>query len=166
MEIENNPVAQTESTEKKYLELNEDINKILLSAGNWSKFLAILGFVFMGLMVFAGFMMSIVLSFLPMIDDNPFPFPPFLFGIIYFVVAAVYFLPLLYLFRFSSHINKAINSGNQDLLTSAFKNLKAHYRFIGIFMIVSFCLYIVAIIVMVIVGLFAGFSAGFSNLNA
>ncbi len=165
MDSEINPMEQPVAAEKKNLEITGDINKYLDSASKWSKFLAILGFVFIGIMVVAGFIMSIAMSFLPFGQNNFFPFPPFLFGLIYLVIAAIYLLPLLYLFRFSTYIQRALATGNQNLLASAFKNLKAHYKFIAIFIIVMFCLYIVMMFVMVFVGFFTEMTSGISNMN-
>ncbi|WP_346858237.1 DUF5362 family protein [uncultured Draconibacterium sp.] len=148
------------------LEITNELGQILQSAGKWGKFLAILGFVFMGMMVFGGFVMSIVFLVIPGDLAGEMPFPPFLFGLIYLIIGAIYFLPILYLYRFSSNINKAVHSKNQDQLNIAFTNLKAHYRFIGIFTIVMFALYILAFIIMMFVGIFAGFADGVPGLSA
>ena len=166
MEIETNPSEQTLAPEEKNLEISDEIKKDLLTAGKWAKFLAILGFIGMGLMVVAGFIMSIVMAFLPLGQNYPLPFPAFWLGFIYLVLALIYILPLLYLYRFATHIKQALSSDNQQLLTSAFRNLKAHYRFISILIIVMFCVYIVALIVTIFVGLFAGLASGVSNINA
>ncbi len=152
----------------KNLEITGDINAHLTEAGKWGSFLAILGFVFIGLMVMVGFVVSIVFAFLPSaaLGGSPdFPFPTFLFGLIYVVMGALYFLPLLYLFRFSSRVKQALKYQSQEKLSSAFQNLKAHYRFIGILMIVILALYVLMFIVMIFAGLFAGM-AGFLGMPA
>lgn len=166
MTTENETAGQQLPEEPQKLEITNELGEVLQSAGKWGKFLAILGFVFMGLMVFGGFVMSIVFLVMPGDIAGEMPFPPFLFGLIYLLMGAIYFLPILYLYRFSSNINKAVLSKNQDQLAVAFTNLKAHYRFIGIFTIVLFALYLLAFIIMMFVGIFAGFASGVSGLSA
>lgn len=158
----NNEDQQTEQAipvEKNELEFTKEISGHLQGAGKWGKFLAILAFIVMGLMVFGGIVMSIVLAFIPTGTSSSMPFPPYLFGVIYLVIGAIYFLPILYLYRFSTGIRQALISKDQNKLAKAFYYLKAQYRFIGIFTIVVFCLYFVLLVVMVAAGLFAGLSS-------
>jgi hypothetical protein len=42
----------------------------------------------------------------------------------------------------------AIASGNQEKMTSAFKNLKSMFKFVGILTIIIIAIYILAIVVM------------------
>lgn len=163
------PENKINQPEVKNLEITGDINVHLTDAGKWASFLSILGFVFIGLIVMGGFVMSIVFAFMPgpaLGSNHFFPFPAFLIGLIYLVMGAVYFLPILYLFRFSSRIKQALKYKNQERLSSAFMNLKAHYRFIGILMIVVLALYAIMFVVMLFAGLFAGMAAGFLGTPA
>lgn len=144
--------------EENTLRITNEIIIQLNDAGKWGKFLAIMGFVTMGFMVLAGFVMSIVMAFVPMPSGNPFPFPPFLFGFFYLLLALIYLFPVLYLYRFSTGIKQAILLKNQEQLTKAFFYLKALYRFIGILTIVFLALYPIIIVVMIIVGVFSGIS--------
>jgi len=151
------PTANNIEQNKESLEISEEIKNQLNGAGGWAKFLAILGFVFMGMMVIAGFIMSIVLAVIPNKAFGSLPFPSFLFGIFYLIMAAIYFLPILYLYRFSSGIKKALLLKNQNQFAKAFSNLKAHYRFIGILMIVLLALYPILIAIMIFAQVFHGF---------
>lgn len=154
LQPEENKVEQ----EVKTLEITDEIKNNLIEAGRWSKFLAILGFIFMALMIMMGFFLSVALALIPKTGATQMPFPPFLMGVFYLVMAGIYFLPLLYLYRFSSGIKQALHLKNQDRLANAFFNLKAHYRFIGILMIVMLALYVLVFVVMIFAGLFAGLS--------
>jgi len=158
MNTENQPLEQVETIEPKKLEITSEIKNDLNQAAKWSKFLAILGFVFMGLMVFGGIIMSLVMAFIPTGSSGIMPFPPLLIGIIYIVMAAIYFFPVLYLYRFSTSIKQALFLKDQNKLTKAFYNLRAHYRFIAILAIVMLCLYPLMIIGMVAAGIFGGLS--------
>lgn len=153
-QTEENKVEQEENT----LKITGEITSQLNDAGKWGKFLAIMGFIMMGFMVLAGFVMSIVMAFIPLPSNSPFPFPPFLFGIFYLILAMVYLFPVLYLYRFSTGIKQAILLKNQDQLTRAFFNLKAFYRFIGILTIVFLALYPLLIVGIIVIGVFSGFS--------
>lgn len=139
------------------LELTEEINQNLHSAGRWSQFLAILGFIGTGFMVIAGITMSIIMAFIPSSDADLFPFPLALIGLLYIVLAGVYFLPIFYLYRFSSSIKQAVALKKQDQLSNAFNNLRAHYKTFGIIMIVLMCLYPIMIVGIVIFSVFSGF---------
>ena len=152
------PEENKTEQESKTLEITAEVATHLDGAGKWGKFLAILGFVFMGLMVMAGIILSIVFAFIPKGGFGGFPFPTFLIGVFYLVMAAIYILPILYLYRFSTGIKMALMLKNQEQMVKAFRNLKALYRFIGIFTIVVFALYILMIVVMLFAGLFTGFS--------
>jgi hypothetical protein len=155
--------SQVETTQN--LEITKDIGIHLNKAGKWGNFLAILGFIAMGFMVVTGFVVTVAMTFVPTTTAQAFPFPPFLFGIFYLIIGAVYFFPILFLFRFSTSIRSALSLNNQNQLLKAFYNLRKHYRFIGILMIVFLALYAVIIAVAFAAGIFAGFS-GFPGLNA
>ncbi|QGY45332.1 hypothetical protein GM418_17120 [Maribellus comscasis] len=164
MDTENQQAKQTLAeksriiNEVKTLEITDEVSTYMNEAGKWGKFLAILGFVFMGLLVAGGFVMSIVFALIPTENFGGLPFPTFLIGVFYLIIGAIYFLPILYLYRFSTGIRMALSLKNQRLFSKAFYNLKALYRFIGIFMIVIFAIYLLMIVIMIFAGLFAGFS--------
>ncbi|WP_340112406.1 DUF5362 family protein [Maribellus mangrovi] len=169
MDIENSENIQPEEnnnqTVPQKLEVNDQIIEQLISAGKWAKFLAILGFVFIGFMVLMGFMISVIMSFMPSGPFRHMPIPGFLFGFVYLVIGIVYFFPILYLLRFSTNIQQAISTNNTLKMLKAFENLKSHYRYIGIVMIVMLGLYLLTFVFMVFAGMLAGFS-GFTGMQA
>ncbi len=70
------------------------------------------------------------------------PYPGFLVGFIYVLMGLLYFFPIYYLFRFSAQVRPALASKNPQDLESALENLKSHYKFIGILMIVMISIYV------------------------
>lgn len=154
------PVENIQIDRDNKFEITQEIRTNLHTTAKWSQFLAILGFVGMGFMVFAGLIMSVVMSVMPGDVASDFPFPPFLLGAIYIIMAAIYLFPLLYLYRFSSGIRNAFNKNNQEYLSNAFANLKSHYKTVGIIMIVFLCLYPIMIVGMIVFGIFSGMSGG------
>ena len=133
------------------LELNELAVSALRESAKWCTFLAILGFIGIGFMILAGVFMSVAMSAIP---DNPAfgsamgPFSAIkaYIGIMYIVIAALYFFPIYYLYKYASGTKRGIESGNSDVLADASVNLKSHHKFLGIAAIVIISMYILIII--------------------
>ena len=120
-----------------------DISRANLgAAAKWGKFLAIVGFVFCGLMIVGGIAAQLVLP-----STNSYGYSnSFLqyIGIIYVVFAAILFFPCFYLMKFSNKMQDAIRVSNQESLDAAFINLKSMFKFYGIFTIVILIIYALA----------------------
>jgi hypothetical protein len=129
--------------------LNERAIEALRVSGQWSYFLAILGFIGIGLMLIAGLFMG-----MGMASASRYGGPAGdmmggmggIFTVFYFVLAAIYFFPVFYLFRYASGIRSAVAVRNEEAIADALTNLKTHHKILGIMMIVLICLYILAII--------------------
>ncbi len=120
--------------------LNETAKEYLKETAKWTRFLAILGFIGIGLMVFGGLSMGVFGS-MASSEFNALPFPSFVFTLIYLGVAALYYFPVSYLWKFSNKMREALAGNNEDDYTSAFENLKSHYKFIGILAAIVMGLY-------------------------
>ncbi len=123
----------------------------IYEASKWAKFLAILGFIFVGLIAIGGLLSGIAFSFASS-QFSMFPFPPILFSFVYLLLAILYFFPALYLYNFSTQSQKAIVSTNGNTMDDALKNLKSHFKFIGIMAIIVIALYIIGFILAVVMG--------------
>ncbi|SFZ94377.1 hypothetical protein SAMN05428642_104136 [Flaviramulus basaltis] len=140
------------------LELTEDIKGLLKETTSWSYFLSILGFIGIGLMVIFGIFFGAIMSTRALGDVNPYAglgFSMGYFGLIYVVLALVYFFPVYYLFNFSRKMKTALSNTNKDDFKLAFTNLKSHYKYIGIFTITIISIYILIFII----GIFASISS-------
>lgn len=113
-------------------------------------------------------MISVIMSFMPSGPFQHLPVPGFLFGFVYLAIGIVYFFPILYLLRFSTNIQQAISANSTQQILLAFKNLKSHYRYIGIVMIVMLGLYLLMFVFIVFAGMLAGLSGftGFTGMQA
>lgn len=132
----------------------------LSEARKWAKFIAIISFIGMGIMVITGLVMGLVMdSLTSAASQTPMPFSGSVFMIMYLALAAIYFFPVYYLFRFSEAMGNALASGSEEVMTSAFGYLKSHYKFIGILLIVSMAVGILAIIGAVLAGIFGLFNS-------
>ena len=123
----------------------------LNETGRWGKFLAILGFCFIGLMVLIGLFAG---SFVAQATGDG-SIPGFAFTLLYLVIGALYFFPVYYLYKFSKQVRTALARKDNKELDSAFENLKSHYKFLGIAMIIVLAIYAVALLG----GLLAGAAA-------
>ena len=136
------------------LEITEDIKGFLKETSSWSYFLAILGFVGIGLMTIFGVFFGAIMSSGAMGANNPYEslgFSVGYLGFIYVVLALIYFFPVYYLFNFSKKMKSALRTTNRDDFKLAFSNLKSHYKFMGIFTIIIISIYVLIFII----GIFA-----------
>lgn len=142
---------ETNSPFEQFEELRIDriSREFLTETAKWANFLSILGFIGLGLMVIVSLFMFVVgasNSFMPMGSG-------IFVGIFYILIAGFYFVPINYLYKFSSNMKDALRTNNQASLTSSFEYIKSHYKFIGILTIVIMGIYIL----MILWGMFATF---------
>ena len=138
----NNPITQLEQ-----LTLTSASKRFLRETAKWSFFLSIIGFILIGLMlllaIFANTIFGMAAVMQPGLPEN--------FGMImtitYLVLAIIYFFPVYYLLQFSNKMKKALSTKDDDTLANAFEMLKAHYKFIGVFTIITLSLYVLLIVV-------------------
>ena len=136
------------------LNVSSTIMGFLKETSTWTYFLSILGFIGIGLMLLFGVFFSVVMGLIS--GGNPYDnlgMDMSYFGLIYIVLALLYFFPVLYLFNFSRKTKLALKTNNNDDLTTAFSNLKSHYKFMGVFTIVVISIYILAFVIAVIAGM-------------
>ena len=132
--------------------LNDLAVSALRESAKWCMFLAVVGFIFIGLMVIIGAFMSIAMSAMPSDPYGGMGASPFMaikgyLGAFYIVLALLYFFPVYYLFNYAKGTKQALESGNSDVMANALVNLKSHHKFLGIFTIVMIAIYILAFIV-------------------
>lgn len=144
------------------LQLNEQAVAGLRESAKWSTFLSILGFIGIGFMVVAGIFAGIAMSAIP---DNPYgngmnPLGPMkaILPLIYLVLAAIYFFPVLYLYKYAKGMKEALNYQNPNILSDACVQLGKHHKFLGIMTIVLISLYLIIVVGMV--AFFASMAGG------
>lgn len=135
-------IDQIESNE---LSLTSGSKAFLNETAGWAKFLSIVGFVFIGLMAAIGlFAGSFISDLMEAQTGMSMTGGAFLTGF-YLLMAVLYFFPVYYLFQFSSKMKAALAQQSAELLQQAFQNLKSHYKFMGIFMIVILAFYAIVL---------------------
>ncbi len=127
------------------LSLNKQSKSFLLETAKWSKFLAIMGFIMIGFLVFFGLFFGTIMTAFSQINpaasglENA---PMGFLGLIYVGMALLYFFPIWYLYKFATKMKMALKTDDEAELTEAFSNLKSHYKFVGIFTIIILALYL------------------------
>lgn len=132
--------------------------EFLKETAKWTKFLAILGFVGIGLMVLG----SLVMLFAPssLMSNGDFPFGGKIFMmLLYLAFAVLYYFPISYLYQFSENTKKAIVNNDNNAIRDAFEFLKSHYKFMGILTIILLAFYAI----MIFIGLIGAGAAAMMN---
>lgn len=135
-------IDQIESND---LSLTSGAKTFLNEAAGWTKFLSIVGFVFIGLMVIVGLFAGSFISDMMEAQTGTSMMSGAFLTVFYLLFAALYFFPVYYLFQFSSKMKAALAQQSSELLQQAFENLKSHYKFMGILMIVILGFYVIAL---------------------
>lgn len=115
------------------------ITNYLLETAKWGKFLAIVGYVSIGLLGLLAIFMMIGLS--AMSDFSGTDFPMGAFGFFYIIMGALYYFPVTYLYQYAVQIKKGLKSNDITTITSSFQNLKSLFKFMAIVTIVIFSIY-------------------------
>ena len=135
------------------LELNELAIDSLRTSAKWSTFLSIIGFIGLGFILLPALLVGSVFS--TMSDNmgmamNPMAGIMKFMPLFYVFLAAIYFFPVYYLFKYAAGMKKALNFRNSEMVAESLLYLKSHHKFLGIMTIVVISLYIVGMIAMVI----------------
>ena len=132
--------------EIRKIEIENETLKYLNTARKWAMFLAIIWFIFLGLIIVIGLISGTFLTAFNS-GEKSLGIPESLMFIPVLLVALLYFFPVLFLFRFSKHTSHAIQTLDKLEFHKAMKNLKSYFAYIGIMIIVVFSFYIVVLIV-------------------
>ena len=137
------------------LQVDHTGTQYLAQAAKWGRFLSLIGFVFVALMavfsLFAGTLFSKTMTSLSGMGGSGTVELSTAFNWVisffYLLIAALWFMPVLYIYRFSTKMQAALRSNDQQLLNDSFKNLKSCFRFMGIMTIIGLSFYVLAIII-------------------
>jgi hypothetical protein len=107
----------------------------------WVKFVAIVGFVMIGLMVLGALLMFAAGAMAPSPGPMGGAFGP-IFGVLYLLFAALYFFPCRYMYRYAKAIANIPASG-QGAMEEALRQQKSWWKFVGILTLILVVLYVV-----------------------
>jgi hypothetical protein len=138
--------------------ISDQVFYYLSDIRRWTKFLAIIGFITIALMV----LFSLIFLMLPEgFRDSGIPFyDARIVSAIYLVNALIFFFPALYLYKFSKNLRNSLRSGDESSLIRAFRFLRAHYRFLGIITIILLALGALSMVMGFFAAIFSVFMVG------
>ena len=136
------------------MQLTEQAKKYLMEASKWANFIAIVGFIAIGLLIIMSFSIGTILASLP--EGSLGGLSPKFFSFFYLIAAGIYFIPVFFLFQFGQKTKQALMQDDHNLLTFALKKLLSHYKFIGILFIIFIALYFFLILFGAFGALFMG----------
>ncbi len=130
------------------------------SLRKWAMFFAVLGFIFigMGILSMIGFaFFGLSEAFMPQHMPNQMPaqMPTALNTIniiITLIAVVIYFIPVLYMYRFSVRTKKAILKNSSESFELAIQALNYHFQFVGILTIIFLVFYVFFIGIFIIFG--------------
>jgi len=144
---------QSPITQLEELTITSASKRFLKETAKWAFFLSIIGFILIFLMlifaIFANTIFGMAAQMQPGMPDNI----GMIMTVTYLVLAVVYFFPVYYLMQFANKMKKAIATKNDETLAKSFEMLKSHYKFLGVFTIITISLYVLLIIFSAIGGL-------------
>jgi len=132
------------------LVVNGESAGYLKETGGWARFLAIVGFCSIALLLVFAFFVGSLMSSLGM--GAQLAGMEFLMGLYYFIIALLYFFPTLFLFRFASNVIDAVQANDTATLVTALRNLKSCFKFIGILTAIGLGLVILVLLFAVLAG--------------
>jgi hypothetical protein len=143
--------------EIRRIEIGQETLKHLNTLRKWTMFLAVSGFILVGLIITLGLITGTFLAAFSNSDKMP-GIPDTLVYAAFITVILIIFFPMLFLFRFSKHISKAVLKLESKEMHIAVKYLKRYFIYIGVILIVIISAYIASII---LAGTSAAFLQGF-----
>jgi hypothetical protein len=131
--------------EKKKIEIGEETLKHLNTLRKWTMFLAVSGFIFLGIIIALGLITG---TFLQAFNhsDKTLGLSDALVLAGFIGLALLTFFPVFFLFRFSKHTSNALTTPDRKNMHKAIKSLKRFFIYIGILLIVSLAIYIFSLI--------------------
>lgn len=137
------------------LVIDDQVRGFLAEVAKWAKLLSIVGFVGLAFVVLIGVFFGSILASLPGGGSGELLAASGAYSFMYIISAALYAIPLYYLFSFASSTKVALQNDDQVYLRKAFERLKSHYKFLGIMTLVVLGFYLLLFIGALLFGGFA-----------
>ncbi|MGI6338985.1 MAG: hypothetical protein ACOXZV_06350 [Bacteroidales bacterium] len=132
--------------ENSIIEVTPITEKNLNASRKWAMFLAVVGFIVLGLMIFLGIITGAFLSAFKS-EDVTLGIQENIIAVMFIVFLLIYFLLVLYLFRFSKSARDAIQNHDRKKLEKTFKYLRKFFTLAGILVISIILVYLLILII-------------------
>ena len=137
-------ISDQPQQENNNLHINKNVKGYLLETAKWGQFLAIMGYIFVGLMVIIAFVFILASKYFPGLNTNgSFTLG---FGALYLLLSGLYMIPVTYLYRFSTQVKHGLINQDEINVEESFKKLKSLFKFSGILTIVLIGIYLLMFI--------------------
>ncbi|KAA3651643.1 MAG: hypothetical protein DWP98_02770 [Bacteroidetes bacterium] len=146
--------------------ISEISKKHLLETSRWANFLAILSFIFIGIILIAGVFVGFAYFALDQVSNqysenqfsSPFSMPSRLYStillIVYLIIALIYFFPSYYLYQFANKMKNGLLKNETVNIDEGFSKLKSVFKFWGIYTILALGLYAIIIVSSLVFAIF------------
>lgn len=126
------------------LQIDHEVSSHLRETAKWAKFISIVSFVILGLIVAVMLIFgSVAYSY-----SSASPFSAAIMPsngiaqiLMFLLIIAMIFFPALFLLKFSNKMLQALNNNDQYTLVASFRQLKLYYKYIGILTLVVISIY-------------------------
>ena len=132
--------------DKKIIEIDEATLRHLKSAGKWSMFIGIIGFILLGIIIIAGILAGTFLAAFNSGDSGT-KLPDALIMAIIIAAGVICLLHVFFLVRFSKHASNAVKMNDSTEFKKAIKSLKLYFIYIGILIIILLSGYLAAFVI-------------------
>ena len=149
-------MEEIQTTEEIKMYLTENSKSFLKETARWAYFLSIMGFILIALLIILALFMGAIFAKLASLGGGVAALGVRSGGFImaiYLVSAVIYFFPVYYLYQFASKAKAAFATDNNEQLNASFEYLKSHYKFFGIFTLVSTIIYALILVLGIIGGI-------------
>jgi hypothetical protein len=127
------------------IEIGQDTIKNLNTLRKWTMFLAVSGFIFLGLILILGLLTGTFLAAFNQSDKIP-GIPDFVVIAAFICAGLINFFPIFFLFRLSKNLSVAVSTFDRKAMHNAVRNIKRFFIYIGILLIIIILACIASII--------------------
>lgn len=114
----------------------------LSETGRWSRFLSVIGFIFIALIALGGILGATILGSMGGMYGTAMPGGMGVaMAFMYLLIAALYLYPTIALYRFGKLIRPALHNQDQQLFNEAIRHLRNVFKFMGILTLIVLGLY-------------------------
>ena len=135
-----------EETKKNSIEIDQVTLNNLNITRKWTMFLAVIGYIFLGLYVILGLLAGTIMSAFKS-GETIFGLPESFTLIAVPVSAIILFFPGIYLLRYSKYMASAVSKLSKEDLHLSLKNLKKYFVYQGLLVIFILVLYLAVLVV-------------------
>lgn len=129
------------------MEIDESVKATFLEMTRWTKFMSIVGFIVVSLMVLGGIIFGLIASNLSIYNNMLGGYASVVIIAYVVIAAAINFYPIYALLKYSTGMKTAMLSNDKNKFNESVAYLKNMFKYIGILMIIVLALYGLLIII-------------------